>query len=82
MVWYFIGVCIINRTLQGHLEIRNFSSCVEKNIFQHSERNFVSLQGHVISSVNYYWSDKRSMPVLSIIFLKPIFFILYLIQMY
>lgn len=26
--------------------------------------------------------DKRSMPVLSIIFFKPIFFILYLIQMY
>ena len=22
MVWYFIGVCIINRTLHGHLDIR------------------------------------------------------------
>ena len=30
MVWYFIGVYIINRTLQGRLEIRNFSSRVEK----------------------------------------------------
>ena len=30
MVWYFIGVCIINRTLHGRLEIQNFSSRVEK----------------------------------------------------
>ena len=28
MVWYFIGVYIINRTLHGRLEIRNFSSRV------------------------------------------------------
>ena len=33
MVWYFIDVYIINRTLHGCLEIRNFSSHVEK-IFQ------------------------------------------------
>ena len=32
MVWFFIGVYIINRTLHGHLEIWNFSSRVEKNI--------------------------------------------------
>ena len=40
MVWYFIGVYIINRTLHGRLEIRNFSSRVEKkkNIFT-SETN-------------------------------------------
>ena len=30
MVWHFIGVYIINRTLHGHLKIRNFSSSVEK----------------------------------------------------
>ena len=30
MVWYFIGVYIINRTLHGRLEIQNFSSRVEK----------------------------------------------------
>ena len=30
MVWYFIGVCMINRTLHCRLEIRNFSSPVEK----------------------------------------------------
>ena len=30
MVWYFIGVYIINRTLHGRLEIWNFSSRVEK----------------------------------------------------
>ena len=52
MVWNFIGVYIINRTLHGCLEIWNFSSQVEKNIslvrcahlwnvFQHSKRNFV-----------------------------------------
>ena len=58
MVWYFIGVYIINRTLHGHLEIRNFSSRVENislvrcahswNIFQHSKINFVSPCCHVI----------------------------------
>ena len=51
MVWYFIGVYIVNRTLHGHLEIRNFSSRVEK-ILQHSKRNFVSPRGHVISSIS------------------------------
>ena len=30
MVWYFISVYIINRTLHGRLEIRNSSSRVEK----------------------------------------------------
>ena len=30
MVWYYIGVYIINRTLHGLLEIRNFSLRVEK----------------------------------------------------
>ena len=61
MVWHFIGVYIINRRLRGRLEIRNFSSGVEKNIslvrcghswiiFQHSKRNFVYPRGHVISS--------------------------------
>ena len=44
MVWYFIGVYIINRTLHGLLEIRNFFSRVEK-------RNFLSPRGHVISSI-------------------------------
>ena len=37
---YFIGVYIINRTLHGRLEIRNFSSRVEK-IFTRSLRSFV-----------------------------------------
>jgi len=44
MVWHFIGVYTINRTLHGRLEIRNFS-------FQHSKRNFVSPRGHVISTM-------------------------------
>ena len=31
MVWHFVGVYIINRTLHARLEIRNFSSSM-KNI--------------------------------------------------
>ena len=38
MVCYFIGVYIINRTLHGRLEIRNFSSRVEKK-YHTSERS-------------------------------------------
>ena len=65
MVWYFIGVYTITRTqlLHGRLEIRHFSSSVENisllccthlwNIFQYSERNFVSLRSHVIYSICY-----------------------------
>ena len=71
MVWYFIGVYIINRTLHGRLEIRNFSSHVEnnislvrcthsRNIFQHSKRNFVSPRGNVISSI-YFWTTHTSL---------------------
>ena len=33
VVWHFSGVYIINRTLHDHLEIRNFSSGVEKLMF-------------------------------------------------
>ena len=40
MIWYFIGVYIINRTLHGRLEIRNFSSRVEK-YFTRSPRSLV-----------------------------------------
>ena len=68
MVWYFIGVYIINRILHGCLEIRNFSSRVEKNIslaccphlrniFPHRKRNFVSSRGHVISSISSGWRN-------------------------
>ena len=43
MLWYFIGVYIINRTLHGHLEIPNFSSCVKKTIviLNHSLKTFL-----------------------------------------
>ena len=72
MVWYFIGVYIINRTLHGRLEIPNFSSRVEKNIslvrsahswniFQYSKRNFVSPRGHVISSIYVLRRKKENM---------------------
>lgn len=30
MIWYFIGVYIINGILHGRLEIRNFSPYIEK----------------------------------------------------
>ena len=33
VVWHFSGVYIINQTLHDCLEIRNFSSCVEKFMF-------------------------------------------------
>ena len=68
MVLYFIGVYIINRTLHSRLEIRNFSSSVEKyftserservKYLQHEERNFVSPHGHVISSMCYIFCHK------------------------
>ena len=38
MVWYFIGVYIINRTLHGRLEIQNFSSRVEKIFHEWAQR--------------------------------------------
>ena len=40
MVWHFIGVYIINRTLHDRLEIQNFSSRVEK-YFTRSLRSLV-----------------------------------------
>ena len=70
MVKYFIGVNVINRTLHGYLEIRNFSSRIERNFsrlgnFQHSKRNFVSPRGLVISSIYgnrgmtvNFWTDQ------------------------
>ena len=62
MVWYFIGVYIINGTFHGRLEIRNFSSRVEKifhewaqrtsEIFFNTRREISYLrEGHVISSI-------------------------------
>ena len=49
MVRYFIGVYIINRTLHGRLEIRNFSSRVKKYfLLQHSKRKI-----SVVSDMNY-----------------------------
>ena len=52
---------MINRTLHGRLEIRNFSFRVEKIFhsfaFQHSKKNFVSPRGHVISSIYFVISQ-------------------------
>ena len=52
MILYFIGVYMINRILNGRLEIRNFSSRVAKYLTC-LEENFVSPRGHVISSIHY-----------------------------
>ena len=61
MAWYFIGVYIINRTLHGHLEIRNFS-CVEKifhlfatltrEIFFNPRREIPYPRAAIISSIH------------------------------
>ena len=52
MVWYFIGVYIINKTfITWPLGDTDHSSCVLKIIFQLMERNFLSPRGHVISSI-------------------------------
>ena len=54
MVWYLIGVYIINRTLHvhGRLEIQNFSAQWMSGIFfLHEKRNFVSPCSYVISSM-------------------------------
>ena len=40
MVWYFIGVYIINRTLHDHLEIRNRSLCSLMKYFSTLEEKF------------------------------------------
>ena len=50
MVWNFIGVYVINKTLHGRLEIQNFSSCDEK-YFSTLEEKFCISSGHVISSM-------------------------------
>ena len=73
MVWYFIDVYKMNRTLHGRLEIRNFFSCIEEFFysfaaltreifFEHSRRNFVSPSGHVISSIYYSFLNIGSNP--------------------
>ena len=59
MVWYFIGLYIINRTLHDRLEIQHFCSLIEKyftcslrslvKYFQHSKRSFLYPCWQVIS---------------------------------
>ena len=58
MVWYFIGVYIIKRTLHGRLEIRNFSSRVEK-IFPTLEEKFrISARScNILYLLLYFWCD-------------------------
>ena len=50
MVWYFIGVYRMNRTLHGRLEIRNFFSRIEE-FFTRSLRSpvkyFLNTRGEI-----------------------------------
>ena len=52
MVWYFIGVYTINRTLDGRWEIRNFFSCVEV-IFTRSLRSLVKYFFNTRGEISY-----------------------------
>ena len=60
MVWHFIGVYIINRTLHGRLEIGSFSSRVEKIFFNTRREISLSPRGHVISSIYSVLSPTRT----------------------
>ena len=64
MVWYFIGVNKINKTLNGCSEMRNSFSCLEEFF------NFVSPSGHVISSI--YYSFKILAPIPRLISHNPL----------
>ena len=52
MVWYFIGVYKIDRTLDGRLEIRNFFSCIE-DIFTRSLRSLVKYFFNTRGEISY-----------------------------
>ena len=58
----FIGIDIINRTLHGRFGIRilssraesishSFAAITRERYFQHEKIKFVSLRGHVVSSI-------------------------------
>ena len=53
MVWYFIGVYVINRTLHGRLEIRNFSSSVEKYFTSRERSERVKYFFNTIREISY-----------------------------
>ena len=85
MVLYFIGVYLIKRTLHGQLEIENFSSRVEKIFhsfaaltceicFNTPREIFVSLHGHVISSIstNHKIKTNKNAPTLILLVLYAI----------
>ena len=60
MVWNFIGVYIINRTLHGRLEIRNFSSSVEKYMLNtYILFDFFSVSKLMNGQIFYYPGFKR-----------------------
>ena len=60
MVWYFIGVYIINRIFTWSLGDTKFLfSCWKKYFTSDTRRNFVSLRGHVISCMYQWWSSSH-----------------------
>ena len=61
MVLYFIGVYIINRTLHGRLEIRNFSSRVE-NISTLEEKFCISARPCNILYIPILASNNKFLP--------------------
>ena len=60
IVWYFIGVYIIKRTLHGRLEIRNFSSRVEK----YFTRSLRSLEKYFLTLEEKFRISKRPCNIL------------------
>ena len=68
MIWYFIGVYIKNRTLHGRLEIRNFSSRVEK----YFTRSLRSLVKYFSTREEKFRISARSCNILYLINVSPI----------
>ena len=64
MVWYFIGVYVINRTLHGRLEIRNFSDAIlrENQWWRHEMLVFFS--GLRLDHINK--KEKQSKPGMTV----------------
>ena len=68
MVWHFIGVYIINRTLHDCLEIRNFSSRVEK----YFTRSLRSLVKYFSTREEKFCISTRPCNILYVFYLKSV----------
>ena len=67
-LWYFIGVYKMNRTLRGHLEIRNFFPCVEE-FFTRSLRSLVK---YFFSTQEKFRISARPRNILYLLFIQNI----------